>query len=97
MPKFQLVVTSSGINGTTGHHMIVCHIKETCDDGSVVHGIPEVFGIEAVALARKHYNNPDDWRKWVAEQMLDRHKTRSLAHAEISLWHGQEFDIDEPS
>ena len=91
--KYQLVVTSSGINGTTGHHTIQCHIEETRDDGTTVKGISDTFGIESTALDRAHNNDPSDWLKWVGEQMLNRHIRRSLAHAEISTWHGKKFDI----
>ena len=93
---YKLVVTSSGINGTTGHHTINVYVQETRDDGTIIDGVPEVHGIEAVALGLKFGTNPnnvDKWREDVGRIMLDRHIRRSLAHAEISTWHGKKFDI----
>lgn len=94
--KYKLVVTSSGINSTTGHHIIQCRIEETTEDGSVIRGVPETYGIDSRSMATKHNGDTVAWRNWVAGRMLNAHRQRSLAHAEIVLWHGKEFDIADP-
>jgi hypothetical protein len=94
MPStYKLVVDNGSLSGVTGHHTIQCHVEETLDDGTIVQGIPEVFGIEAIALQRAHDGDPVKWRTWVAGVMADRHKRRQLAHAEIMQWSGKKFDI----
>jgi len=52
--KFQLVVTAGNLSGVTGHHEVTCYIEETRDDGTVVKGVPEVYGIEVHALTKRH-------------------------------------------
>ena len=81
--------------GTTGHHTVQVHIEETLDNGTVVHGTPEVYGCESIALERRHGGKIEAWREWVAREMLAKHKRRALAHAEIMGWSGQRFDIPE--
>ena len=91
--RYQLVITSAGITGTTGHHTVQCHIQETHDDGAVVNGLSDTWGIESIALQRQHGGDVVKWRNWIGNQMLDRHRLRMMAQAEIATWHGKAFDI----
>ena len=95
--KFQLVVTAGNLSGVTGHHEVTCHIEETCDDGTVVKGIPEVYGIEVHALTKRHSGDISQWRNWVAKEMLAKHKRRAVAHTEVMRWAGKKFFIEEGS
>lgn len=93
MPKFQLVVDNGSLIGITGHHVIQCHIEETQDDGTIVKGVPETFGIESSALRLKHNGNAEQWRDWVATEMLRRHKARTEVDSTVMTWNKKRFDI----
>ncbi|HKN69713.1 MAG TPA: hypothetical protein VJX30_01545 [Terriglobales bacterium] len=93
--KYQLVIESGNLSGTTGHHTIQCHILETRPDGAPVRGVPETFGIEAVALQRKFGGDAGKWRDWVAGVMLERHKQRVAVDAEVMKWSGKAFEIPD--
>jgi hypothetical protein len=93
--KFQLVVTAGNLSGVTGHHEVTCYIEETRDDGTVVKGVPEVYGIEVHALTKRHGGDIGQWRNWVAKEMLAKHKRRMVAHKEVMQWSGRRFFIED--
>jgi hypothetical protein len=93
--KYKLYIKSGDLSGTTGHHTINVYVKEIRDDGTIIKGIPEVYGIESVALSRRHDGNIFAWRDWVGREMVAKHKQRMLANAEVLKWRDQEFDVTE--
>jgi hypothetical protein len=93
MPRFQLVIDNGSLTGITGHHVIQCHIEETQDDGTIVHGVPKTWGIEATGLRLKHAGSAESWREWVAQEMLREHKARTDIDGTVMTWNRKKFDI----
>lgn len=91
---FRLCVTSASLSGISGHHSINVYIEET-RDGEIIKGIPETYGIESTALQQKYGGDIVEWREWIAQEMLAKHKRRMLANVEVVKWHGQKFDIKD--
>jgi len=90
--KYELITESVNITGN-GHHEIRVFVEETRDDGTVIRGLPDVFGIDAVALKLKHNDDPVQWRAWVAGEMKDRYMRRAGVHSEIMKWKNKRFEI----
>jgi hypothetical protein len=90
---YAMVITASDLSRLTGHHNFACHIEETRPDGTVVHGVPEVWGIEYRALQSRFAGSIEQWRDWVQAQMHSRHIARMAVHAEILDWQGKTYPI----
>jgi hypothetical protein len=93
---YELVITASDLSNLTGHHNFTCHIEETQADGTIVRGVPEVFGIEWRALQSRFGGDINQWRDWVQAQMHTRHIARMAVHTEILSWQGTRYAIAPP-
>jgi hypothetical protein len=91
-PTYTLVITASDITGI-GHHQFTSYIEETTPTGEVIKGTPAVFGIDPTVLQSRFAGDPEQWRTWVAGEMLKRHKTAQAVHAEVLKWKGQKVPV----
>jgi hypothetical protein len=94
MPKLQLVIHSADINSVNGHHTITASIEETDDDGHVIQGVAETFGIGFDELQQRFGGDIGKWRaRVIIPALRDRHSTRKAINARLLAWQGTKIDI----
>jgi hypothetical protein len=95
MPKLELLIHASDMDMISGHYTVTASIEETADDGSIVRGVRETFGISFEELQQRFGGDSAKWRDTVvAKALTDRHAIRKGMHYEIISWQNKKFPID---
>ena len=95
MPTYRLIPNNPDVNFTTGQHTVEAMIEEHQDDGTVVQGVVEKYGMSAAEINRRFGGNVDQWLAWIGGDMLAKHKSRQGVHTELFSKRGIPIDITE--
>ena len=82
----QLHIESQNHNGITGHVEIKAYVVDTDEEGNEINGVPEIRGIDPVALETRFGPAPDNlnkWLQWTKEDMVRRHQVRNKVRIDL--------------
>jgi hypothetical protein len=95
MPKLELMVHATDMDMVSGHYTMTASIEETADDGSVVRGVRETFGVSFEEIQQRFDGDTTKWRDAVvAKALVDRYAIRKGMHTDIIQMQNKKFPID---
>ena len=96
MPStYYFIVDNPNVSAITGHHTIEVVIEEHQEDGTVVRGIVEKYGMGATEINQRFGGDVDKWLAWIGREMVAKHRARQGIHSELMNRRGQTIQIAE--
>jgi hypothetical protein len=93
MVTYHLHHDNPDVSPITGHHTIEVCVHEHHDDGSIVMGVMEKYGISLAEIDQRFNGSVDKWLAWVGREMLAKHKSHQGVHTELLMKRGTKVEI----
>lgn len=94
---YHLLRENPDVSNTTGLHTIEVSVHEHHDDGSIVNGVMEKYGISLAEINQRFDGDIEKWLAWVGRDMLAKHKARQGVHMELLAKHRTKAPIPDDS
>ena len=95
MITYHLHHDNPDVSPITGLHTIEVCVHEHHDDGSIVTGVMEKYGISLAEINIRFGGSVDQWLAWIGRDMLAKHRARQGLHMELLMKRGTKVEITD--